>query len=158
MKRGLPNLLILVLKHTSIISTLVDRHTVGTTSPQQAAQAHLSCSVKQIQMVRQSLPPVIETVTLQRYHFAHYKRDCTQLLKHCTHTTELAVHGLVLCERSFTRQEIMSTLAPVSLMAIVGDKWTMHQGSAERLPRYSVSLVQRICFIFQLRRQASIDE
>lgn len=43
-------------------------------SPEQAAQANLLCSVKQIQMVRQSLPAVIEMVTLQRYHFAHYKR------------------------------------------------------------------------------------
>lgn len=35
-------------------------------------------------------------------------------------------------ETSFTHQEIMSTLAPISLVPTAGDKWTMHQGSAER--------------------------
>lgn len=33
-----------------------------------------------------SSPTVIETVTLQRYHFAHYKRDFTKLFSLCAHS------------------------------------------------------------------------
>lgn len=33
-----------------------------------------------------SSPTVIETVTLQRYHFAHYKRDFTKLFRPCAHS------------------------------------------------------------------------
>lgn len=125
-------------------------------SPEQAAQANLLCSVKQIQMVRQSLLAVIEMVTLQRYHFAHYKRGLYLALQALR--TLLAVYGLEQCGRHVLHMKKSPPSAPVSLIPAVGDKWTIHQGSAERSPCYSVSLVQRVCFIFQLRRQASIDE
>ena len=61
-------------------------------------------------------------------------------------------------ETSFTHQEIISSSAPVSLLPTAGDEGTMPRGSAQRSPCYSLPLGQRICFIFQPRRQVSTDE
>lgn len=97
LKRNLLANLLILAWFTSVISSLVNRQSIM--SPQQVAAARLSCSLKQIQRVRQSLPSVIEMVTPQRYHFAHHKRDCTQLFKHCTHThnSVLPACGPLLC-------------------------------------------------------------
>lgn len=123
-------------------------------SPQQVAAARLSCSLKQIQRVRQSLPSVIEMVTPQRYHFAHHKRDCTQLFKHCTrtHTQQCAacLWASAVWGASFTHREIISTVSSF--------KGQMHQSSAQRSLCYPALLEQRICFILYQRQQEQIDE
>lgn len=61
-------------------------------------------------------------------------------------------------ESSFYTRRKVSTWAPVSFLPAAGDKQTMQQGSAERSQCYSVSLVQRVCFIFRVRRQAGMHE
>lgn len=94
-----------LIKPTKFVNTCLVAHLslpllwigIDTTSPKKATRAHLLCSVKHFQRVRRSFPPVIEMVTLQRDHFSHYKRD----FKHCMHTIELAVYGLVPCESTF---------------------------------------------------------
>lgn len=98
---------------------------IDTTSPKKATRAHLLCSVKHVQRVRRSFPPVIEMVTLQRDHFSHYKSIA------CTPLSWLFM-DLCHARARFTHQE-MSSVAPVSLLPAAGDKWTMHHSSCREV-------------------------
>lgn len=82
-----------------LLSSLLLQTGIGSSSPYRRAKPNLLCSLKQIQRVRQSLFSVIEMLTLERYHFAHYKRDYRYLFKHCTHTPPCSLFMDSCCAR-----------------------------------------------------------